>query len=269
MSCESGIGTLTTLRDTKFDTQYGNFVHDSRIHCEADYVMQYVVDNTTLTAQTLANTLVILVPNSDIYDGLTYMYDDGSALAICPKSSLDFPYDARGIIQHEACGHGFTKLADEYMYHKSWIQICACTCCEHIDGLVQFQSMGWGLNLSLTGKYKEVPWYHLIHDARFNDIVDIYEGGYFHTNGVYRSEYNSVMNNNVPYLSTWGRELAVRRIKMLAGESFNYEDFVANDSREWGDESIATRNQMAFPDWEILHGAAPVIINRSPNLNIK
>ena len=269
LSCESGIGTLTTLRDTKFDTQYGNFVHDSRIHCEADYVMQYVVDNTTLTAQTLANTLVILVPNSDIYDGLTYMYDDGSALAICPKSSLDFPYDARGIIQHEACGHGFTKLADEYMYHKSWIQICACTCCEHIDGLVQFQSMGWGLNLSLTGKYKEVPWYHLIHDARFNDIVDIYEGGYFHTNGVYRSEYNSVMNNNVPYLSTWGRELAVRRIKMLAGESFNYEDFVANDSREWGDESIATRNQMAFPDWEILHGAAPVIINRSPNLNIK
>lgn len=130
------------------------------------------------------------------------------------------------------------------------------------------QASGWGQNLSLSGRYEDVPWYHLIHDARYNDIVDIYDGGYFHSDGVYRSEYNSVMNNNVPYLSTWSRELAVRRIKELAGETFSYEEFVANDSREWGIDF--TRSQMEnIPASGTMHGAPPVIIKRSPNLNIR
>ena len=270
MSYESGIGTLNTLRDTKFDTQYGNYTADSRIHCNADYTMQYAVENTSLTAQTLSEALVILVPNSTTYDGITYMYGDGSALAICPKSTFDFPNDARGLVQHEACGHGFTKLADEYMYHKAWIQTCLCTCCDHVDGLLSRHAMGQGQNLSLSGNYKEVPWSHLIFDPRYNDIVDIYEGGYFHSNGVYRSESNSVMNNNVPYMSSWCRELAVRRIKQLAGEPFDFEEFVANDSREWGlDFTAGTRASKEVPVTQVMHGAHPVIINRSPNLHTK
>lgn len=267
MSAESGIGTLNTLRDTKFDTQYGNFTHDSRIHCAFDYTMSYAVEHTSVSPENLSALLVILVPNATIYDGITYMYSDGAALAVCPKSNLDFPYDARGVIQHEACGHGFTKLADEYIYHRAWIQTCVCTCCQHVAGLQDDQALGWGQNLSLSGRYQDVPWYHLIHDARYNDIVDIYDGGYYHSDGVYRSEYNSVMNNNVPYLSTWSRELAVRRIKELAGETFSYEDFVANDSREWGVDF--TRSQMEhIPASGGLHGASPIIIKRSPNLNI-
>lgn len=270
LSNESGIGTLNTLRDTKFDTQYGNYTHDSRISCNADYTMQYVVENTSLTAQTLSEALVILVPNSTSYDGVTYMYSDGSALALCPKSNFDFPNDARGLVQHEACGHGFTKLADEYMYHKAWIQTCLCTCCKHVDGLKSMQAIGQGQNLSFSGNYKEVPWSHLITDSRYNDIVDIYEGGYFHSNGVYRSENNSVMNNNVPYMSSWCRELAVRRIKQLAGEPFDYEEFVANDSREWGvDFTAGTRASKEVPVTNVMHGAHPVIINRSPNLHTK
>jgi hypothetical protein len=268
MSAESGIGTLNTLRDTKFDTQYGNFTYDSRIHCAADYAMSYVAEYSPVTKQEIKESLVILIPNSTMYDGVTYMYGDGSALALCPKSELDFPYDARGVIQHEACGHGFTKLADEYIYHRAWIQTCKCTCCAHVADLQGMQASGWGQNLSLSGRYEDVPWYHLIHDARYNDIVDIYDGGYFHSDGVYRSEYNSVMNNNVPYLSTWSRELAVRRIKELAGETFSYEEFVANDSREWGIDF--TRSQMEnIPASGTMHGAPPVIIKRSPNLNIR
>lgn len=273
MSPESGVGTLNTLRETKFGTHFGSFTNDSRINCDADEVMQYVVDNTTLTPQTFANTMVILVANTSQYDGLCYLFGDGSALAICPKSNLEFPYDARGVVQHEAGGHGFAKLADEYMYHRAWIHACPCICCQHVEGLQGMHMVGWGMNVSLTGKYKEVPWYHLIHDARYNDIVDIYEGGYFHTNGVFRSEYNSVMNNNVPYLSTWSRELAVRRIKQLAGETFNYSDFVANDSREWGTDFTAfgamSRSWAKASLPGTMHGSHPVIINRSPNLHSK
>lgn len=270
LSNESGIGTLNTLRDTKFDTQYGNYTADSRISCNSDYTMQYVVENTSLTEQDLGETLVILVPNSTTYDGLTYMWSNGAALSICPKSTFDFPNDARGLVQHEACGHGFTKLADEYMYHKAWIQTCICSCCKHVDGLLSMQAIGQGQNLSFSGNYQEVPWAHLIEDARYNDIVDIYDGGYFHSNGVYRSESNSVMNNNVPYMSTWCRELAVRRIKQLADEPFDYEDFVANDNREWGlDFTTDTRASREMPAMDAMHGAHPVIINRSPNLHTK
>ena len=124
------------------------------------------------------------------------------------------------------------------------------------------QAGGWGKNLSLDGKYNTVPWNHLINDNRFNDIVDIYEGGYFHLRGVYRSEQNSCMNNNIPYYSSWSRELIVRRIKMLAGETFNFDDFAANDSREWGqDFTRPTRSsRQVNPNTHApRHGQVPVI----------
>ena len=76
-----------------------------------------------------------------------------------------------------------------------------------------------------------VGWSHLIFDSRYNDIVDIFEGGYMHSRGVFRSEQNSCMNNDIPYYSTISRESIVRRIKRYAGESYNFEEFVANDKR--------------------------------------
>ena len=77
----------------------------------------------------------------------------------------------------------------------------------------------------------QVGWSHLIFDPRYSDIVDIFEGGYMHSRGVFRSEQNSCMNNDIPYYSTISRESIVRRIKSYAGEPFNFEEFVANDKR--------------------------------------
>lgn len=62
-----------------------------------------------------------------------------------------------------------------------------------------------------------------------------------HARGVYRSEVNSVMNNNVPYFSSWSRQIIVERIKKVAGEKFSFEEFVANDSRLQGDKFLAAR----------------------------
>ncbi len=80
------------------------------------------------------------------------------------------------------------------------------------------QSWGFARNLSLIGTHKDVSWSHLIFNPSYGDIVDIYEGGYFHSRGVYRSELNSCMNNNIAYYSTWSRQLIVERIMLLAGE---------------------------------------------------
>ena len=77
---------------------------------------------------------------------------------------------------------------------------------------------------------KSVPWSHMIFDPDYSNTVDIFEGGYYHARGVFRSESNSCMRNNIPYFSAISRESIVRRIKEYAGESFSYEDFKANDT---------------------------------------
>jgi len=63
-------------------------------------------------------------------------------------------------------------------------------------------------------------------------MVGTYEGGYFFSQGVWRSEENSCMNNNVAYFSAISRELMVKRILETAGETFTWEKFVAKDKYE-------------------------------------
>ena len=268
MSYESGIGTLNTLRDVKFNTM--TVSSSGRINTDFDATLFYAVDHTPVDEADIDALTCVLTPNTTVYDGITQMWPGargGAAVALCPKSEEEYPYDARGLVQHEAGGHGFGKLADEYIYHLAWIQTCGCNCCEHVDGLMQMQAQGWGENVSLDGKYISVPWKHLINDNRFNDITDIYEGGYFHSRGVYRSEQNSCMNNNVPYYSTWCRELIVRRIKMLAGETFSFDEFATNDSREWGqDFTKPTRSSQQIHTFVNAprHGHAPLISASEP-----
>ena len=103
------------------------------------------------------------------------------------------------------------------------------------------QSLGWYDNLSVTGKMHEVPWSHLIFDNRYSNLVDIYEGGFMYSRGVFRSEQNSCMNNNVPYFNAISRESIVRRIKKYAGETFSFEEFVANDKTDASSAVSATR----------------------------
>jgi len=251
MSYESGVvDSPDKWRNTKFGITYGAD-DNGRLLVDFDNIAGYVLYNITdgpITDSNFGRSLVICVPNSDAYEGLTCMYGDGSAIAVCPHSTWDYPHDARGLVQHEAGGHGWGKLDDEYIYHRALIQTCTCTCCSHVEGVLEMHAMGWGRNLSLDGKYKNVPWSHLIFDKRYGDIVDIYEGGHMHSDGIFRSEYNSCMNNNVPYFSTWSRQLMVERIMWAAGETFDYETFVSKDSREMGDKFL-TRSTLDTP-WQ-------------------
>ena len=226
VSLESGIGTVNTIRYTKFETTFTSGVG---LQCNKETAFNYALRIPTVTKANLNQALLIMVPNSTDYGGICEMWSDGSALAFCPMSSDSYPYDARGIIQHEAGGHGFGKLGDEYIYHNDFITSCGCLCCKHTSEFNYAKALGWYDNLSLTGKMHEVPWSHLIFDDRYSDRVDIYEGGFMHSRGVFRSEQTSCMNNNIPYYSAISRESIVKRIKQYAGEEYSFEDFVKND----------------------------------------
>ena len=231
LSTESGVGTVNTIRYNRFNTTFTGGVG---LKADYDEVFSYALGAPTVNKSNLNQTLIIIVPNSTDYGGICQMWEDGSAIAFCPKSTYGYPLDTRGVIQHEAGGHGFGKLGDEYIYHNAFIDACDCSCCGHVLEFNGAKSLGWYDNLELTGKMHSVGWSHLIFDDRYSDIVDIYEGGYMHNRGVFRSEPNSCMNNDIPYYSTISRESIVKRIKAYAGETYSFEDFVKNDKRDAG-----------------------------------
>lgn len=231
LSTESGVGTVNTIRYNRFNTTFTGGVG---LKADYDEVFSYALGAPTVNKGNLNQTLIIMVPNSTDYGGICQMWPDGSAIAFCPQSTYGYPLDTRGVIQHEAGGHGFGKLGDEYIYHNAFIDFCDCTCCGHVLEFNGAKSLGWFDNLELTGKMHSVGWSHLIFDDRYSDIVDIYEGGYMHNRGVFRSEPNSCMNNDIPYYSTISRESIVKRIKAYAGETYSFEDFVKNDKRDAG-----------------------------------
>ena len=225
VSDDSGMGTLNTIKDAKFGSTFGekNLVQPDMNTC-FEYACKAPINDN------IAHTLIVLVENTTEYGGVCYMYGDGTAVACCPKSADAYPYDFRGIVQHEAGGHGFGKLADEYIYHNAFISTCICTDgCGHVDDFLVHKNRGWYANLELTGDMNEVGWSHFIFHPKYSNVVDIYEGGYFHTRGVYRSEPTSCMNNNIPYYSAISRQAMVERIMEYAGETFDLEDFISKD----------------------------------------
>ena len=224
MSPDSGMGTVNTIREARFGSQY-----TLNEGVSPDFETTFAAACLAPIDNNVARTLVIMIENSSDYSGLCYMWGDGSAVAVVPMSTDPAPYDFRGLVHHEAGGHGFGKLADEYIYHNAFIQSCKCTCCSHVAQLNAFKSYGFYDNISLTGSMKEVPWAHLIYDSQYLNTVDVYEGAFFHTRGVFRSEPTSCMYNNIPYYNAISREAMVKRIMKYAGETYSFEEFKAKD----------------------------------------
>ena len=271
LSADSGVGSVNTIREAKFGSQYGLQAAGS-VGVNENICFEYACKAPTVTENNICQTPIVLVENTTDYDGITYMWGDGSAIALCPMSEDVYPYDYRGIVQHEAGGHAFGKLGDEYIYHNAFIQTCTCTCCDHVDEFNRMKSYGFYGNLSLTGNMYDVPWSHMIFDPQFSGTVDIYEGGFFHTRGVFRSEQNSCMNNNVPYFSAISREAIVMRIMEYVGLEYSYETFKGNDIPLAKDDIEAasvielSRTKSGVP-YAVKDQSAPVFMGEKPNFN--
>ena len=249
LSQETGVNTANTYRDTKFMTLYGgggcNNV-EPHLSVEKDDVFDYVLQHSSLQREDLPESIVILVPNSTDYGGCTYVYDDGSAISICCPSEAQYPSDTRGIIQHEAGGHGFGKLGDEMILRNLFAD-------SGTKGMIDsYHSRGWYQNVATSGKMSDVPWAHFIFDPEYSDYVDIFEGAMGYTRGVWRSEQNSCMNYGIPYYNAISRQEIMRRILDYSGEGFTMEKFYATDSKTWGSSSAQTK---AMPDQAYVQNA--------------
>ena len=258
LSQETGVNTMNVARDTKFGTMYS-----ATLIPNGEEVFSYI---SSLTGRQSGNwlyngnmwqSLVVLIPNTTDYSGLTYYYNDGSTISICPPSDRIYPNDTRGIIQHEAGGHGFGKLADESILSNQYITDTK------VGEINKYKNRDWYTNISTTGVAANVPWADMIFDPRFSSYVDIFEGGYGYTRGVWRSEANSCMNYAIPYYNAISRLSITKRVFSLAGESFDIDrDFYAVDTDQWGSvEGNGTRSVHDMQELPSIHSHnAPVMV---------
>ena len=258
LSQETGVSTMNISRDTKLGT-----IYSATLIPNDEEVFAYI---SSLTGRQTGNSfeegdmwrsLIILIPNTTDYTGCTYYYNDGSTLSICPPSDRTYPNDTRGIIQHEAGGHGFGKLADESVLFNDYIKL------NYVNEINKYQAQGWYTNISTTGISTNVPWGDMIFDPRYSNYVDVFEGGYGFTRGVWRPEANSCMNYAIPYYNAMSRLSITKRVFALAGEPFNIErDFYSVDTDQWGIVGgDATRSAYDMQDLPSIHSHnVPVMV---------
>ena len=184
----------------------------------------------------LDDALVIVMMNKDAYAGTCYMYyptvsgDYGRGLSIAyfPTSSDTDTFN--GLVSHEAGGHGFAKLGDEYAY-ESMGAVPSDVVSTTRD---QASSWGWYKNIDFTGDPTQVKWSQFISDSRYvNENIGCYEGAFTYWTGAWRPTENSIMNNNTGGFNAPSRYAIWYRINKLAyGDNWNgtYEDFVAYDA---------------------------------------
>lgn len=205
------------------------------------------------------NVLVLVLVNSSMSGGIAFNYspvdpDDyagGPAVTYVPYKGItksDGVSDKVGTILHEAGGHGFGKLADEYSIRSNGrITDAVIYSLKH-----GFQAMGWFLNVDTTNDLSKILWSKFIGDKRFeSEKIGAYRGGYTYANDIWRPTEQSVMNDNFMHseFNAPSRALIYSRImKLSEGRSweFDYETFAEWDVAHR--PSKASRRPMVLKD---------------------
>ena len=236
LSQEQGVNTMHRYVNNHFGTLYGfdgSICTTNQLITSVDEVIDYAKELVPQISNNKHKSLIVLVPNDDAYDSSTIYAD--VTISICPPSNRPYPQDTRGVIQHEAGGHGFGKLADESILYSHWLPVSVNSEIE------ECHRRGWYMNISTNSKFNNVPWANFIFDTRYSDRVDIFEGAYSYMRGVYRSEINSCMNYGIPYYNTISRLEIMKRIFDYGGTPFSMDYFYEHDTFEWGSREAETR----------------------------
>jgi len=151
---------------------------------------------------------------------------NGAAIAYFPLGTDNEMFSM--LVHHEAGGHAFAKLADEYYYSGSG------TITEQDSSDLAFKhSMNWYTNVDTQSDVNSIKWGKFIKDSRYSSQgIGIYEGAYYYEKGVYRPTEDGIMNTTQGQFNAPSREAIYNRLHKLAyGDewNFDYETFVSYD----------------------------------------
>lgn len=196
------------------------------IECDYEKVFSYALLPPEITNSDLMNTSICVIINENTYAGTCYTISNGQSIAMVPVSRPEEPFYAiefANVIRHEFGGHGFGRLADEYMVYDTTIPD------KEKELLLLWQQHSYFMNVSPYHTKEKVPWSRFIGQPEYS-LVSIFEGGYYYTQGITRPEEISCMDDNRPYYNAQSRYLIVERILQAAGEEkLTYQKFIDKD----------------------------------------
>ena len=221
-----------------------------------------------ISEERMDEALVVVMMNSINYAGTCYMYSpegtgnygNGVSVSYFPVGIDDTALAQ--VLHHEAGGHGFAKLADEYAYAEY-----GAVPADYVAEIqAQQNSWGWWKNVDFTDDLSTIRWNYFISDNRYAyDGLGAYEGGLTYWRGVWRPTENSIMRYNTGGFNAPSREAIYYRIHKLAyGDSweYDYEDFVEYDAKNRQSSSTRASNYVVIPhSYKPLH--APITIKGS------
>jgi len=243
--------------ETVFSCYFGEGTH---VGGNDQLCMQYAQEALDFTDEEMNEMLIIVMMNSPkdagtcwAYYSTAYIGDYGRGPAVAYFPAMAGNEALTAILQHEAGGHGFAKLGDEYAYEENG----------HIPSSEARQeeefrtNYGWRKNVDFTSDPSEVYWSKFISDPRYaGENIGVYEGACTYWIGAYRPTENSIMRHNTGGFNAPSREAIYYRIHKLAYGAdypYDYEEFV-----EW-DQSRATTRSAGASVKQFPHTAPPVI----------
>ena len=207
--------------------------------------------NRVPSVTNLDNTLINVIINRRAYAGTAYMYYPSSGDYGCGLSVTYIPLchsdeEFGNTLRHEAGGHGFAKLADEYWYDENG-EISK----EERDNMLAMFAYGWDKNIDFTDNLAEIKWSRFVSDSRYSSQgIAAYLGGSTYPFGVWRPTEYSIMRYNTGGYNAPSREAIYYRANKLAyGESwkYDYETFVNFDLTTYL-AKVASRAVRTSPD---------------------
>ena len=171
------------------------------------------------------NLLIGVLVNSVSERGITNMSESRQSGVAFYGSRLNEPEAFGPTLRHEAGGHGFAFLDDEYVTIQSEATQ------EHIAYRNEmYQKYGWYSNVDFTDDPAKIKWSAFLSDERYKDEVGIFEGGSLYRKGAYRPSENSMMGDGYEYFNAPSRWAIYKRIMELSGEEASFDKFLEYDA---------------------------------------
>ena len=209
---------LKTVNSVFNTLYYGNGYNSTYMTTNDNKVYQYAKKITGITDDVLKTTGIVLIANSVTYSGTCWCNYDGRSIAIVPTCDDRQPYTYRMTMVHEAGGHGFGRLADEYQFNNNPISE------KDKQGILYWRQALYNPNIDITGDPAQVIWKHFIGLPGY-EKVGTFEGAQY-ASGVWMPEATSAMRTMYDvWYNAPSRESIVKRILKNINEEYTFDKF--------------------------------------------
>ena len=233
---------------TAFSSYFGKGTY---VGGDVDKVLDYALKVPEIKQKD--NLVVSVLVSSDKHSGTTFMLESLQSGVAFTTSLGNLAEAFGGVLRHEAGGHGFGFLSDEYHTHNE--SIPADEKAYYNDVYAKY---GWFSNVDFTDDPSKIRWKAFLSDSRYKGEVGVFEGGATYLKGVWRPSQNSMMRENYEYFNAPSRWAIYKRIMELSGESYSFESFLEYDAVNRSSATKAVRPPMRAP--EHVHLTPPVIL---------